>query len=133
MLLQVDKFTKLKAESEEAARQHEEDKRKNGERCMALEQELKEVAKALEKERKEAVARGLEGEKDRKRAERAEQEIAKLKSEWELQAKTKYPCPPIPPFCSLALPPLLPLPPVPPSPLCLSFRSLAPLLLFCYQ
>lgn len=87
----MEKYTKLKAESDSAAKQQEEDKRKNGERCVALEHELKEVGKALEKERKEAVARGLEIDKEKKRAERLEQELAKQKAEWDLQAKTKYP------------------------------------------
>ena len=108
----MEKFTKLKEESDNAAKQHEEEKRKNSERFVSLEQELKEIAKALEKERKESVARGLEVDKEKKKAERFEQEMAKVKSEWDQQAKTKYPSvsllPIHPPFS------LLPSSPYPP-------------------
>jgi hypothetical protein len=87
----VEKFTKLKAEFDEAEKQHEEEKKKTAERFVAVEQEQKEAGKILEKERKDAAARAQELEREKKRAERLDQDLTKLRTEWELLGKSSYP------------------------------------------
>lgn len=52
---------------------------------------MKELGRALEKERKEAGVRTQELEREKKRAESVEGDLAKLRSEWELLSKSTYP------------------------------------------
>ncbi len=87
----MDKFTKLQNAFDEAEKQKELDKQKQAERVTSIESDLRDAAKNLEKEKKDSSSKHLELEKEKKRADRLEAEIAKIRSEWELQDKSAYP------------------------------------------